>query len=347
MLEVKNISKRVGGFSIQDVSFRVSAGEYFVLLGVSGAGKTMLLEIIAGLRMPDSGSIFFDGCDITRIRTNKRNIGLVFQDNTVFPHLNVFHNIAYPLSGKGLTKQQISSFVLKWSEMLAIEHLLDRKTTGLSGGELRRVAIARTLAMEPRILLLDEPLSSLDILKQYEMIGLLKKLNIGGQTIIHVTHDSREAYTLANTLTIIDAGKVQQTGSPDMVFARPANRFVAAFAGVRNFYEVKDIKQAGDLFCYTVAEDVNLFSLKPGSGGCSIFIKEDAIHFVVQDEPPAINVFDGLVKDIIPSPDYCTIMIDAGVEFFVRKPDEVIKNERIRPGSKVRIKIQPEFVIAV
>jgi len=344
MLEVENISKKAGDFSLKDVSFKVSSGEYFVLLGVSGAGKTMLLDIIAGLRRQDSGRIVVDGDDITHVRVNKRGTGLVFQDNTVFPHLNVQRNIAYPLVGKGFPKSEIHARVLKWAETIDIVHLLHRKPASLSGGELRRVAIARTLAMEPRFLLLDEPLSSLDVLIQYDMMRLLKKLHNSGQTIIHVTHDYNEAYTLADTLAIINSGRVEQTGPPAEVFQHPASRFVSVLAGIRNFFTGIETKKINELWCHTIKEGLNIYSSETCVQGSSIFIREDEIKFLQPGDPADVNFFDGIITDIIPSPEFYTVVVDAGANFFARVTNEDMKTMNIHSGDRARIKIDPNAV---
>lgn len=344
MLSIKALSKKIGSFALKEVSFSVDTGGYFVLLGMSGSGKTMLLEIIAGIRKPDSGQIFIDGQDMTDVRANKRGIGLVFQDNVIFPHLNVKKNIAYPLVGKGFTKSDIHSRVLKWAETINITNLLDRKPAGLSGGEIRRVALARTLAMEPRILLLDEPLSSLDVLIQYDMMQLLKKLNLSGQTIIHVTHDYNEAFSLGNKLAVINNGIIEQTGTPAEVFIKPASRFVAALAGIRNYYSCIESESIGELTRLTIKEGIRLFSSEPCQSSGSFFIREDEILISEADDLSEINIFEGIVKDVIPSPDFYSIAVDAGITFFVRINYENMKSMKIIPEQSVRIKIPPKSI---
>ncbi|HQI69902.1 MAG TPA: ABC transporter ATP-binding protein [Bacteroidales bacterium] len=344
MLELKKISKRAGDFALQDISFHVSKGEYFVLLGVSGAGKTMLLEIIAGLRNPDSGSIVINGRELTHVKANKRGVGLVFQDNAIFPHLSVEKNIAYSFHGKGYSTNEVRSRVLKWAETMNIAGLLNRKPSGLSGGEIRRVALARTLAMEPTVLLLDEPLSSLDVLIQYDMIRLLKKLHEAGQTIIHVTHDFNEAYSLADTLTIINSGKIEQTGPPAGVFRNPASRFVSALTGIRNFFTCIESESLEGLCCITIQEGIHLYSSEPCSPGASVFIREDEIKFLQQDGWEEYNVFVGEVTDIIPSPEFFSVVVNAGVNFFVRVTNDDMKSMDIHTGAPVSIKISPNAV---
>ncbi|RLD63190.1 MAG: ABC transporter ATP-binding protein, partial [Bacteroidetes bacterium] len=202
MLKVKNISKKLDDFNIKDISFSVNKGDYFIILGVSGAGKSVILEMIAGLMQPNSGTIYLNNKNITNEKIQKRKLGLVFQDYAVFPHLSVKENISYPLKNRGLEKKEIQNRLNQLAEEMSISHLLNRKPTTLSGGELQRVALARTLALNPECLLLDEPLSSLDIQLKNDLRGLLRKINKKGQTIIHVTHDYEEAIFLANKVAV-------------------------------------------------------------------------------------------------------------------------------------------------
>ncbi|MDP4291527.1 MAG: ATP-binding cassette domain-containing protein, partial [Bacteroidota bacterium] len=177
MLEIRNICYQTGNFDLDHISFSVEQGEYFVLLGPSGAGKSVLLELIAGLTYADNGQILFDGKDFTFAPAWKRPFGLVFQDLALFPHLNVFDNIAYPLKRDKRTKESINQRVEELSHELEIAHLLERKPDTLSGGEQQRVALARTLALKPSVLLLDEPLSAMDVSLQYELRSLLRMIN--------------------------------------------------------------------------------------------------------------------------------------------------------------------------
>ncbi|HNZ41907.1 MAG TPA: ABC transporter ATP-binding protein [Bacteroidales bacterium] len=347
MLEVQKISKKAGDFSLKDISFTVSSGEYFVLLGESGAGKTMLLEIIAGLRKADSGSIILDHQDITRVKPNKRGVGLVFQDGAVFPHLTVEKNIAYSLHGRGLSAAETLARVRTLAGHMNIDSLLHRKPQSLSGGELRRVALARTLAMEPAVLLLDEPLSSLDILIHYDMIRLLKKLHESGQTIIHVTHDYNEAYSLADTLAIINAGKIEQAGTPNEVFNKPASRFVSAMTGIRNFFTSSQIIKNGDLYQLTLKEGIPLYSSLPVRENGSVFVREEEVKLSREQGNEDINIFEGTVTDIIPSPGYLSLVVDAGIVFFARINSVESTEMKVRIGEKVRMKISPEAVIPV
>lgn len=235
MLTLNKINKKAGTFALHDISLEVDKGDYFILAGESGAGKTMILEIICGLVKPDSGEVIINGTDMANIPVQNRKTGLVYQDRTLFPHLNVFENIAYPLKCKKLSKKEIDNKVNELAKDTEITHLLKRKTIKLSGGEAQRVAIARTLATEPEILLLDEPLSFLDMRLKNEITRLLKEISLKGQTIIHVTHDFNEVLTLANKIAIIENGRVIQSGTLNEVTDRPASEFVAGFVGVKRF----------------------------------------------------------------------------------------------------------------
>jgi ABC-type Fe3+/spermidine/putrescine transport system ATPase subunit len=237
MLELLNISKKLGEFRLNDLSLSIDKGDYFCILGRSGAGKSMILELIAGLKAPDSGKILLNGEDITYARIHDRKIGLMFQEGLVFPHLSVQQNIAYALKSRKMKSAERNIRIRKWSEALGLEKLLQRSPLGLSGGELKRVALARVLAMEPEVVLLDEPLSSLDTMLQSEMRAILRSLNAEGQTFVHVTHDFYEAVQLASRVAVIQDGCIIQRGTSQEVLRNPVNEFVKHLTGVRDFCE--------------------------------------------------------------------------------------------------------------
>src|SRR5664280_1570258 len=207
MLRLIDINRKLGNFALSEINLEVTDGEYYVLLGRSGSGKTQLLELIAGLEHPDSGGIFLDNIEITRQRIQDRKIGIVFQDYAIFPHMTVFGNIAYPLRARKEDKKNIAEKVELAAATMNISHILERRTEKLSGGELQRVALARTLITSPRLLLLDEPLSSLDTSLKDDLKSLLRNLNKSGQTIIHVTHDYGDAISLAKRVGVIHNGR--------------------------------------------------------------------------------------------------------------------------------------------
>lgn len=224
MLSVNSISLKAGSFAIRNLSFEVRKGEYFFILGRSGSGKSMTLEAIAGLRKIHEGTIVLHEREITRLALNQRKVGLVFQSLALFPHLSVAQNIAFPLRQMKMTTSMMDRTTREMAERLAISDLLNRRPGSLSGGEHQRVALARTLVMKPNILLLDEPLSSVDILLKEELIEVLKDIHQTGQTILHVTHDYYEVKALADRIAIMENGQIMQTGTRDEIIQNPRCR---------------------------------------------------------------------------------------------------------------------------
>ena len=334
MLKLININRRLGDFALKDINLEIPEGQYYVLLGRSGSGKTQLLELIAGLGHPDNGSIVLDNVDITRQRIQDRKIGIVFQDYAVFPHMTVFGNIAYPLKVRNIDKKSITEKVEKAAITMNIRHLLERSTDKLSGGELQRVALARTLITSPRLLLLDEPFSSLDTSLKDDLKRLLRILNKSGQTIIHVTHDYGDALSLAKRVGVIHNGSIIQEGSVDEVFKNPSNRFVARYAGIRNFFKV-----SGEAGMITAKTKHNVrFKLDgqiPGKDALLI-IKSDAIS--LSREMPAdreFNIISGKISEIIPSEFGMEITVDSGDLFYINVPLQVFENHGFREGEDV------------
>jgi molybdate/tungstate transport system ATP-binding protein len=229
-----------GDFSVGPLDLDVPAGEYAVLLGPSGAGKTLVLEALAGVRAVRAGRLLVDGDDVTRLPAERRRVGLVFQDGLLFPHLSVAGNVAYGLraSGGGRDRWSRRPSAARLAELAAevgITHLLRRRPATLSGGERQRVALARALAAQPRVLLLDEPLSAVDVEAREELQDVLRRVcREGGLTALHVTHDRAEAFALADTCALLVGGRLRQTGRPRDVLRRPADETVARFLGARN-----------------------------------------------------------------------------------------------------------------
>jgi iron(III) transport system ATP-binding protein len=225
--------------AVDDVSLNIHNGEFLTLLGPSGCGKTTTLRLIAGFEMPTSGRILLEGQDITLQPPNKRDMALVFQNYALFPHMSVFNNVAYGLQTRGLPRNQINEKVQAALSMIGLQGLGDRRPNQLSGGQQQRVALARSLVMEPRILLFDEPLSNLDAKLRVQMrseIHLLQRRL--GITSIYVTHDQIEAMALSDRIVVMNKGKIEQIGTPEDVYHYPTTRFVADFIGRANFLPV-------------------------------------------------------------------------------------------------------------
>ena len=222
--------------ALDDVSIDIRKGEFFTLLGPSGCGKTTLLRLIAGFEMPSGGTILLDGADITTWPPNKRPVNTVFQSYALFPHLTVAENVAFGLQMLGKPAGEVRATTDRMLALVKLEALATRKTAQLSGGQQQRVALARALAPQPKVLLLDEPLSALDLKLRKEMQIELKRLqHETGITFVFVTHDQEEALTMSDRIAVMSAGKIQQVGTAREIYIHPRNRFVASFIGETNF----------------------------------------------------------------------------------------------------------------
>lgn len=312
MLEVRNLSARWDGFTIDDVSFSVAAGDYFVLLGPSGGGKTLVLEILAGLHPATGGAVVLDGKDITLARIQDRDLALVYQDRALFPHLTVHKNIAYGLAARGMARSERLDRAAELAGQVGVAELLHRRPGTLSGGEAQRVALARALAREPKLLLLDEPLSALDIGAREKLRALLRQLHRAGNTIIHVTHDFEEAVSLASHVAIMAEGRIVQMGTRDEVFREPRSRFVARFTGVDNFIE-GEVTDAGDGAAMFVADKASFRVIGAGffGRGYLLFRRRDLEVYRVPPVPAPANVFAGRVVDLAPTRSGLEVRLDA------------------------------------
>jgi putative spermidine/putrescine transport system ATP-binding protein len=238
-IELQAITKVYGQLAaVESVDLDVQQGELVTILGPSGSGKTTLLVLIAGLVEPSGGHIFIGGRDVTWAPTGQRNVGLVFQSYALFPHMSVFDNVAFPLSVRKQPRAEITARVDEALRTVRLQDFSHRKPSQLSGGQQQRVALARAFVFEPEILLLDEPLAALDRKLREEVQVELRQLQKSlGITTILVTHDQEEALSLSDRIVVLDHGRVQQIGTPEDGYLRPANRFVADFLGTANFFE--------------------------------------------------------------------------------------------------------------
>jgi len=245
-VHLRSVTKKFGRVvAVDSIDLDVADSEFIVLLGPSGCGKTTTLRLIAGLEKPDSGRIYFGDRDVTDLPPRERNISMVFQSYAVWPHMKVFDNIAFPLKVKKYPVEEIRRRVRWAAELLQIEDLLDRYPAQLSGGQRQRVAVARAIVVEPDVLLMDEPLSNLDALLRVRMRSELKKLQRKlGITTIYVTHDQVEAMTMGDRIAVMNRGRIVQVGTPEEVYSRPKNLFVAGFIGSpqMNFVQAKVVE---------------------------------------------------------------------------------------------------------
>jgi len=237
MIRTDDLHVRIGGFHLRGVSLAVETGQYAVLIGPTGSGKTVLLETLAGLNRAERGSVWLDGADVTRLSPERRGIGFVYQRSHLFPHLSVRENVAYGLRYHGLRGHEAVERVEQMAGLLHVGQLLDRRVDGLSGGETQKVALARALAIRPRVLLLDEPLEALDPLSKEALVHELRELHREtGTTILHVTHDQGTARALGQAIGVLREGRLLQFGPKVEVFERPTSAFVARFVGTENVF---------------------------------------------------------------------------------------------------------------
>jgi len=347
MVKVENLHIEFDSFSIKDISFHVKKGEYFMLLGASGAGKSVILECIAGLIDPQKGTFFLNGIEISKTAIQKRKIGLVFQDFALFPHLSVKENIEYPLRIKKLDKKTINDKINRLSSELNINHLLQRKIETLSGGEKQRVALARTLTLEPDVLLLDEPLSSIDVSLKGELRRILRRLNKNGQTIIHVTHDYEEAISLAHQIAILHNGSLIQSGTPKEVFAHPKNKFVANFGGIKNFYKATiENNPTKETTKAIITNDISFQILTKLEAKTGYVLVGQKNIFLSKSRIPSstINQFKGLIVEIIPARFGYELLVDCGILFYVAITSDTQSELEYKEGQKIWLAFNPSVV---
>ncbi|MEQ1806668.1 MAG: ABC transporter ATP-binding protein [Burkholderiaceae bacterium] len=238
-IELRQITKRYGKESVVDrISTHIAPGEFFSLLGPSGSGKTTTLMMIAGFADVDEGQILVDGVDIARSPPQRRGFGMVFQNYAIFPHLNVFDNVAFPLRARQLPKEEVRQRVVQALELVRLERFADRFSRQLSGGQQQRVAIARAIVFHPSVVLMDEPLGALDKNLRYQMQVEIKEIQQRlGMTVVYVTHDQEEAMNMSDRIAIMNSGRIEQVGRPEEIYDNPASHFVARFLGEANLIE--------------------------------------------------------------------------------------------------------------
>jgi putative spermidine/putrescine transport system ATP-binding protein len=234
-----HLDKRFGGIvAVDDLCLSIDPGEFITFLGPSGSGKTTTLMLIAGFEVPTAGEIFVDGAPIVRTPSYRRNIGMVFQNYALFPHMTVAENVGFPLKQRGVDRETIAKRVAEVMETVQLAGYQARYPRQLSGGQQQRIALARAIIFNPRVLLMDEPLSALDKQLREGLQLEIKRLHERlGITFIYVTHDQREALVMSDRIAVMNNGRIEQLGSPGNLYDRPANRFVATFVGESNFLE--------------------------------------------------------------------------------------------------------------
>jgi len=319
MIKIQNLSLKLGKFELKNINLEINAGEYFVILGETGAGKTILLECIAGLHKY-SGKIFIDDIDIGNVPIEKRNIGLVYQDYALFPNLNARENIKFGLKIRKFSEEVINEYVGEISKILKIEHLLDRNVENLSGGEKQRISLARVLAINPKILLLDEPLAALDPNTQTEIKIFLKKIHKERNlTTIHITHNFEEAIALADKIAVMHKGEILQTGKAEEIFRNPRSEFVAKFTGAENLFE--GMSRVENEIAIIDVNGINVYSTNLNEGKVHLLIHPENILLSKQCLlSSARNSFKGKICEISKIPNkegLIKVVADIGIPLAV------------------------------
>lgn len=285
-VKLDKVSKMFGkARGVSNVDITIKPGEFFTFLGPSGCGKTTTLRMIAGFYFPSDGKVLFDNQDVTTLQPNKRNIGMVFQNYALFPHMTVFENIAFGLEVRKLSKTEIKSKVERAQLMVHLDQYGHRKINELSGGQQQRVALARALVIEPSILLLDEPLSNLDAKLREETRLEIKRLQLElGVTTIYVTHDQTEAMAMSDRIMVMNNGVVQQVGSPEEIYNKPVNNFVASFIGEANVLDATIENISGNEVTVKTADGLNFKGRTENTSPNVTFRKGESIKLSIRPE---------------------------------------------------------------
>ena len=327
-ITLEHITKRFGKVTaLKDMSFEVQDGEFFCILGPPGAGKTTTLRTIIGLEIPDEGNIFIDGKRVNNIHPSKRDIAMIFQNLALYPDKTVFENIASPLRRMDLEEEEVDSKVRTVAKQLRIDWLLDKTPGQLSGGERQRVAIGRAIVRKPKAYLMDEPLANLDALLRLEMRVGLKELQTSlRDTFVYVTHDQVEALSMADRIAILDRGSLQQIGSPEEVYYRPENMFVAGILGnpSMNFISSSLSQQNGDLL---IRHDSFIAVVeKKGLGEVLKNKVKDSAQIIFGVRPEDISIFFAKPVGVsIPAEIYVTEPLGNKTIVDIKLGNEVIK----------------------
>ena len=323
--------------ALDDVSVEIRKGEFFTLLGPSGCGKTTLLRLIAGFEMPTSGTILLDGQDITWLPPNKRPVNTVFQSYALFPHLTVAQNVAFGLQMLGKPAAEVKSTTERMLALVKLDAMAGRKTSQLSGGQQQRVALARALAPTPKVLLLDEPLSALDLKLRKDMQIELKRLQTEtGITFIFVTHDQEEALTMSDRIGVMSAGKLQQVGTAKDIYTRPVNRFVASFIGETNFLTAT--AEAGGARLAT-GDLVEVAGVAPGAR-VTVAVRPEQVRLVAADEAGAIPA---TVTNLVyfGTDTHCHLALKDGTEVVARLQSPATGDAGLTRGQTVGLRFAP------
>ena len=352
-IELRSVTKHFGAVAaVRDVSLTVRAGEFLTLLGPSGCGKTTVLRLIAGFELPETGSVWLGGAEVTQLPPYRRNVNQVFQSYALFPHLNVRDNIAFGLRMQRLSKREIAARVAEAVALVSLAGLEDRKPHQLSGGQRQRVALARALAPRPAVLLLDEPLSALDAgLRQAMQLELKRLQRQLGTTFIYVTHDQEEALTMSDRIALMHGGRIEQLDGVHEIYHRPASAFAAEFIGQANLLEAELIAREGAGVRVRVAGGLILqlsAAVWPAAGRVMLAIRPEKVHVskapLTGENTFAARVEEESFKGVT---DRLVLATAAGTRLTVVVANESTLREAVHAGDRVWGAVHADDVVFV
>ena len=317
-VKIKNVVKRFGDFTaLHELDLEIQEGEFLSLLGPSGCGKTTTLRLIAGFIQPTRGSIFLGDEDVTRVAPQHREIGMVFQDYALFPHMTIAENIGFGLRERGYPKAQIASRVGDLLELIRLTEVGERYPAEVSGGQQQRIAVARAVAYPPKVLLMDEPLGALDLklreTMQIELRRIQQELKI---TTVYVTHDQTEAMNMSDRIVVMNTGRIEQIGSAEGIYNNPKTRFVADFVGQINLFEGEvSGEQEGDYLVETLGVSIRVPKTEQSaSGSVSIAVRPEHLELVNGESNQDLNVIDGVLSGRTFAGNLTRLFVDVGIE---------------------------------
>lgn len=336
MLEIKNLTVDLGEFSLKNIDLSVKEEEYFVILGPTGAGKTILLELIAGIYSADEGNIILNNQDITNKPPKDRAVSIVYQDYMLFPHLTVEENIRFGLEAEGYPEEKISERLTEFVDLLKISDLLHRHPRTLSGGERQSATLARSLVMDPNLLLLDEPISALDVPSQEKIMRELKRVHSETNiTTLHVTHSREEAIRLGNRIGIMKEGKIVQTGDSSQVFKEPNSEFVANFVGTENIFEGKSTVDNG-IAKIELEGDVEVVAISKREGEVKVCIRPEEI--IISRNPietSGRNTLKGEIIGLSERESTVQVKIDTGIDITATITKKSYSDMELKIGDEI------------
>ena len=355
MVELRNVTKRFGSFTaVQDVSLSVQSGEFITLLGPSGCGKTTLLRMISGFETPSTGAVLLDGKDVTNEPPYRRNVNQVFQSYALFPHLNVQENIAFGLRMRKTPKQETNARVNQVIELVSLGGFENRKPNELSGGQRQRVALARAIVCEPKVLLLDEPLSALDAKLRHQMQLELKRLQQRlGITFIFVTHDQEEALTMSDRIAVINKGRIEQLGSVHDIYHQPRTTFVANFIGEANILSATVISRRGDEVQIKLDGKVDLVirgaDVSADAETLLVSIRPEKIHICKQRPAEHTNLFEAIIEQEVfkGATDELHLRHASGLELTAIAANESAHQDSFAKGERIFCSLHPSDIAIV